>query len=103
LIPAAASEVESAESGWYVVYTKPRQEERARENLSNQGYTCFLHTLRVERLRAGHRVVLPKHCSHATCLFILRWVAVIGRPFAAHVEYRIWFGLVEWPQEFHQH
>ena len=60
MISATAREEQSAESGWYVVYTKPRQEERARENLSNQGYTCFLPTLRVERLRAGHRVVLPE-------------------------------------------
>jgi transcriptional antiterminator RfaH len=60
LIPAAASEVESAESGWYVVYTKPRQEARALENLCNQGYNGFLPTLAVERLRAGHRVVVPE-------------------------------------------
>jgi transcriptional antiterminator RfaH len=46
----------SNESGWYVVYTKPRQESRALENLCNQGFDCFLPTLVAERLRAGHRV-----------------------------------------------
>ena len=44
------------ESGWYVVYTKPRQETRALENLCNQGFECFLPTLVSERLRAGHRI-----------------------------------------------
>ncbi len=48
------------ESGWYVVYTKPRQEARALENLCNQGYKGFLPTLAVERLRAGHRVTVSE-------------------------------------------
>src|SRR5690606_41037685 len=29
---------------------------RARENLENQGFTCFLPELSVERLRAGRRI-----------------------------------------------
>jgi len=29
---------------WYVVHTKPRQEERARLNLERQGFDCFLPT-----------------------------------------------------------
>ena len=49
------------ESGWYVVYAKPREEGRALENLSNQGYSCFLPTLSVERLQKGRRVL----CSEA--------------------------------------
>ncbi|MBV5331690.1 transcription/translation regulatory transformer protein RfaH [bacterium] len=59
-MPATAREEPSAESGWYVVYTKPRKEARALENLCNQGYNGFLPTLAVERLRAGHRVVVPE-------------------------------------------
>ncbi len=27
---------------WYVVHTKPRQESRALQNLTNQGYDCYL-------------------------------------------------------------
>lgn len=50
----------SPEAGWYVVHTKPRQETRAQENLVNQGFTCFLPTLDVERLRAGRRVVVSE-------------------------------------------
>jgi len=34
---------------WHVVYTKPRQEFRALENLQNQGFEAFLPTLEVER------------------------------------------------------
>ncbi|MBK7563225.1 MAG: transcription/translation regulatory transformer protein RfaH [Propionivibrio sp.] len=49
---------QTEESGWYVVYTKPRQEARAVENLRNQGFVCFLPTLVVERLRGGRRVEL---------------------------------------------
>ena len=38
------------------MYTKPRQEARAIENLRNQGFLCVLPTLMVERLSAGRRV-----------------------------------------------
>ena len=48
-------------SGWYAVYTKPREEARALDNLDNQGYTCFLPTLHIERLQKGRRVL----CSEA--------------------------------------
>jgi transcriptional antiterminator RfaH len=55
MIPATRDDL-TDESGWYVVYTKPRQETRALENLCNQGFDCFLPTFIAERLRAGHRV-----------------------------------------------
>ena len=38
-------------TAWYVVHTKPRQETRALENLQNQGFTCFLPTMQVQKLR----------------------------------------------------
>lgn len=38
---------------WYVVHTKPRQEQRALLNLQNQGYECFLPWLHCEKLRRG--------------------------------------------------
>ncbi len=38
---------------WYVVYTKPRQESRALLNLQNQGYSCYLPTFQLAKLRAG--------------------------------------------------
>ncbi len=36
---------------WYVVYTKPRQEQRALLNLEQQGYECFLPMINIEKLR----------------------------------------------------
>ena len=36
---------------WYAIYTKPRQEARARDNLQNQGYTCFLPTITVDKVK----------------------------------------------------
>jgi len=36
---------------WYVVQTKPRQEFRAKENLENQGFTVFLPTCLVQKLK----------------------------------------------------
>jgi transcriptional antiterminator RfaH len=42
---------ETNTSAWYVVHTKPRQEARALENLQNQGFTCFLPTMQVQKLR----------------------------------------------------
>lgn len=57
MIRSAHPEQTTDESGWYVVYTRPRQEARALENLKNQGYDSFLPTIEVERLRAGRRVL----------------------------------------------
>ena len=41
---------------WYLVYTKPRQEEVAATNLTRQGYGVYLPHLRQARKRAGKRV-----------------------------------------------
>ena len=38
---------------WYLVYTKPRQESWALENLERQGFECYLPTIQAERLRQG--------------------------------------------------
>lgn len=38
------------QASWYVVHTKPKQEFRALEQLTNQGYVCYLPTLEVERI-----------------------------------------------------
>lgn len=35
---------------WYVVHTKPRQEQRALLNLTQQGYECYLPLLATEKL-----------------------------------------------------
>lgn len=43
-------------SRWYVVYTKPREEDRAREHLERQGHQCYLPLLSLEKRRRG-RVV----------------------------------------------
>ena len=42
---------ETTHKAWYVVHTKPKQEARALENLQNQGYTCFLPMMQVQKLR----------------------------------------------------
>jgi len=38
---------------WYLLFTKPRQEKSALENLERQGYQCYLPTLPSEKLRQG--------------------------------------------------
>lgn len=38
---------------WYLVYTKPRQEKLARENLVRQGYQVYLPLIRARRRRKG--------------------------------------------------
>ncbi len=38
---------------WYLVHTRPRQEQRALENLTHQGYACYLPLLAAERVRQG--------------------------------------------------
>lgn len=41
---------------WHVIYTKPRGEEIALNNLERQGYECYLPLRSLERLRRGLRV-----------------------------------------------
>ncbi|MEY3490244.1 MAG: transcription antitermination protein RfaH, partial [Pseudomonadota bacterium] len=50
-----------SEMQWYVVHTKPRQEQRALENLQRQGFKAWLPTIEVEKLRRGKltRVIEP--------------------------------------------
>ena len=38
---------------WYVIHTKVRQEARALENLSSQGYECYLPQIKRQKLRRG--------------------------------------------------
>lgn len=38
---------------WYLLFTKPRQEKCALENLERQGFQCYLPTLPSEKLRQG--------------------------------------------------
>jgi len=42
---------------WYLVYSKPRQEALAQENLERQGYDTYLPLLRTPRRRLGRRIV----------------------------------------------
>jgi len=51
----------SSEMQWYVVHTKPRQEQRALENLQRQGFQAWLPTIEVEKLRRSKltRVIEP--------------------------------------------
>lgn len=44
---------DAAAVSWHVVQTKPKQEFRALEHLQNQGFTCFLPTLKTERIIRG--------------------------------------------------
>ena len=43
----------TGEGAWYAVHTKPKQENRALENLQNQGFECFLPLLEIEKVRRG--------------------------------------------------
>lgn len=43
---------------WYLVYTKPRQEEVAETNLARQGYGVYLPRARQPRKRHGRRVMV---------------------------------------------
>lgn len=45
---------------WYVILTRPRQEQRAADNLSNQGGEVYLPTLEVERIRRGKKCLVEE-------------------------------------------
>lgn len=54
---------------WYVIHTKPRQEQRALANLMQQGYQCFLPMVTLEKLSRG-RVSLVEEPLFPRYLFI---------------------------------
>lgn len=45
---------------WYLIHTKPRQEQVALENLDRQGYQCYLPRLPAEKLVQGSLIVADK-------------------------------------------
>lgn len=47
----ALTVITSPTAAWYLVHTKPRQEEIALANLQRQGYDCYLPQMRIERIR----------------------------------------------------
>jgi transcriptional antiterminator RfaH len=54
--PALATESWS----WYVVHTKPRQEDVALTNLERQGYACYLPQMQIERVRRRKAVIVTE-------------------------------------------
>jgi transcriptional antiterminator RfaH len=49
--PLTLTVITSTSNAWYLVHTKPRQEDLALANLERQGYECYLPQLRIERIR----------------------------------------------------
>ena len=50
-MPPTLSVITSTTTAWYLVHTKPRQEDLALANLERQGYQCYLPQMRIERIR----------------------------------------------------
>lgn len=50
----------SPPNDWYLIQCKPRQDERAEENLLRQGYTCYRPRYTRERLLRGRRQMLEE-------------------------------------------
>ena len=49
--PLSAESPALSTLSWYLVHTKPRQEDVALANLERQGYECYLPQMRIERIR----------------------------------------------------
>ncbi|WP_200868908.1 transcription/translation regulatory transformer protein RfaH [Pseudomonas brassicacearum] len=45
---------------WYLVHCKPRQDERAEENLLRQGYTCYRPQHSYERVMRSRRLIITE-------------------------------------------
>ena len=54
---------------WYLVQTKPRQEQRAQTNLLRQGYDAYLPMLDVERLQ-GRQMVTRREPLFSRYMFV---------------------------------
>ena len=93
---------ESRTGDWYLVQCKPRQDERAEENLQRQGYECSRPACRRERLLRGQRqyvqeslfpgylfIHMPQGANWAplrSTRGVARVVAFGGRPLAVSCE-----------------
>lgn len=66
---------------WYVIHTKPRQEQRALDNLQQQGYSCFLPLLARQKLCRGALTVVPEPLF-ARYLFIQLEAGQMGQSWA---------------------
>jgi len=66
---------------WYVIHTKPRQEQRALGNLQQQGYTCFLPMLTQQKLCRG-ALTAVREPLFARYLFILLDSGQMGQSWA---------------------
>jgi transcriptional antiterminator RfaH len=51
---------ELLEKNWYVIHTKPRQEQRALSNLQQQGYQCYLPIMAIEKLTRERVTVIEE-------------------------------------------
>ena len=51
-------EIQTQQKTWYLVYTKPRQETLAQDNLVRQGYGVYLPRVRLMRKRQGRPVAI---------------------------------------------
>lgn len=51
---------DSSTLAWYLVHTKPRQEEIALTNLERQGYPCYMPRLNVEKIRRGKALIVSE-------------------------------------------
>ena len=49
--PSTLTVITSLTTAWYLVHTKPRQEDLALANLERQGYVCYLPQIRIEWIR----------------------------------------------------
>ena len=58
-----------AASRWYLGYTKPRQEERAADNLQRQGFECRMPVIRMQR-RQRRDVVWREEAMFPRYLFL---------------------------------
>ena len=59
-VPVQATEVQlqQAQRAWYLVYTKPKGEKTAHENLARQGYETYLPLITISKRRRGRYVTL---------------------------------------------
>ncbi|WP_308367628.1 MULTISPECIES: transcription/translation regulatory transformer protein RfaH [unclassified Microbulbifer] len=55
---ASARCIEGPAVAWYLVQCKPRQDERAEENLQRQGYACYRPQHSCERIVRGRRQII---------------------------------------------
>jgi len=78
---------------WYLVMSKPREEDRAYENLVYQQYNCYLPKVKIEKIKQAKKIQLLEPLFPRYLFVSSIQALIIGGRSAQLWAFQIWFDL----------